>query len=1085
MKWFRNSTIQVKLFLSFGALVFMLIAISAFSALQLNNVDKKYSELITTAIGRQSSISKAIKDMNRLRYINLSKGYLANGDMDLDTIVYLCEEHNINVNLLLGHLSDYRNTISADRNLTEGEKLERLEIMNGTISLFTYDYQQKIKELDAALYNANRQEAFRIVGETIPVGDRISEKMDMLYDMVSATVEEISEETTAHSNNAVLLLIGLAAYLIIFSVIVSILMTRNIRMPITQLEGAMLEISRGNLKYPIRNDRTDEIGLLSNQIGDMVDNISEMNKVMTIMGNLDSMVIVIDLDYNLVYINQSLAQAFGVDIENYKGQKCHKALRNYDRPCAICQLPQLLPTKDSFPSLDYEFLYDEAYGEWIGGKAAIIRWVDGSMVYLQYIKNESEKKKSQEQLSEALEAAENASTAKSRFLANMSHELRTPLNVIIGLADLQLEDDDLATDIEGNLSKISNAGHTLLSIVNDILDISKIESGNFMLTPVNYHLASLLNDTITLVTSRIGEKPVVFSMDIREDLPSRLFGDDLRVKQIINNLLSNAIKYTQRGTVELGVDCWQAEDGDDVWMGIRVKDSGIGIRRQDLPKLFSDYNQLDVQINRRIEGTGLGLAITKKLAESMGGDIFVESGYGKGSTFTVHIRQGFVNDVPIGSVVVENLRNFRYHENKRHFASTLVRDDMSFARVLVVDDMQTNLDVAASLLRKYKMQVDCVISGKEAVERIKLGTPFYNAIFMDHMMPEMDGIEAADRIRALGSEYARSIPIIALTANAVVGTEDLFYEHDFQAFVTKPVDIMRLDSVLHQWIKDRPAAKPPKEAPREGPGDATAEARAEAPMDARAGAAKVAPAGAPVNAAKDAPEVPPVDAAKVAPAIAPKAAPAEAPVRDMAILYAPQEEGGSVIEIPGLDTRQGIYRCGGDEKVYFSVLRSFVAGTAAVLEKMRNVTEADLPNYTIAVHGLKGSGATIGAEALRAAAANLEALAKRGDLPGVLAENGAFVKAAQALIGDINDRLGQLGAQNAKPRLTAPNPALLARLRQSCEEYDMESIEEAMDELASASYNIDNDLVNWLSGKIDALEYAAAAERLAELDLPE
>jgi len=398
------------------------------------------------------------------------------------------------------------------------------------------------------------------------------------------------------------------------------------------------------------------------------------------------------------------------------------------------------------------------------------------------------------------EAAHAASRSKSAFLANMSHELRTPLNTVIGITDLMLGGGRCGGEVAENLGKIGDAGNTLLSIVNDILDFSKIESGKLELVPAEYQLPSLLNDVVTLITTQLGEKPIEFRLNIGSDLPGSLHGDDLRVKQIFNNLLSNAFKYTHSGSIELGVAC--VRDGASVWLEIAVSDTGIGIRAEDLPKLFRDYAQLDTGANRKIEGTGLGLSITRRLVEMMDGEITVESEYGRGSTFRARVRQGYVPSAPIGPAVAENLRSFRYAEGKRTTTAKLVYPDLSHAKVLVVDDMQTNLFVAQGLLRKYKIQVDCVSGGREAVERIRRADPTYNAIFMDHMMPDMDGIEATDAIRAIGTDYARNVPIIALTANAIQGTEDMFLAHGFQDFLSKPIDIMRLDAVVRKWIKN-------------------------------------------------------------------------------------------------------------------------------------------------------------------------------------------------------------------------------------------------------------------------------------------
>jgi signal transduction histidine kinase len=263
-------------------------------------------------------------------------------------------------------------------------------------------------------------------------------------------------------------------------------------------------------------------------------------------------------------------------------------------------------------------------------------------------------------LLELKELAEKASQSKSNFLANMSHEMRTPLNAVIGLSELGLGEEDLREDVRDNLEKIYSAGMTLLSTINDILDISKIESGKFELVPVEYDTPSLINDVITLNIMRINEKPIAFRLHINDELPANLFGDELRVKQVFNNILSNAFKYTREGTVDWTIDFERDDEG--VWLVSTVKDSGIGIKKEDLLKLFSDYNQVDTKSNRAIEGTGLGLSITKRIVEMMGGSIEVQSSYMEGSAFTVRMRQDFVNDRRIGKKLADSLMGFTYTE---------------------------------------------------------------------------------------------------------------------------------------------------------------------------------------------------------------------------------------------------------------------------------------------------------------------------------------------------------------------------------------------------------------------------------------
>jgi PAS domain S-box-containing protein len=417
---------------------------------------------------------------------------------------------------------------------------------------------------------------------------------------------------------------------------------------------------------------------------------------------------------------------------------------------------------------------------------------------------EDEAKRASSEAMRAYAEAENASEAKSHFLANMSHEMRTPMNVIVGLTDLTLEERDVPGNIRETMKKINTAGNTLMGLINDVLDISKIEAGKLELTPVQYSVPSLLNDIITLNLIRIEEKPVTFILDIDENLPCMLFGDDLRVKQILNNILSNAFKYTKEGNVTLGVNCdMENTTSAGVLVSLYVSDTGIGIREEDVLKLFSDYNQVDTHANRTIEGTGLGLSITKKFVELMHGEITVKSEYGKGTTFRASIRQGFVTDKKIGKETADNLCQFRYSERKLTPGERLVRSNLSYARVLVVDDFPMNLDVAAGMLGKYKMKVDCVLSGQDAIKRITAGEPLYDAVFMDHMMPGMDGVEATKKIRDLGTKYAQEIPIIALTANAVAGSEQMFMENGFNAYLPKPFNVGALDKVVQRWVRDK------------------------------------------------------------------------------------------------------------------------------------------------------------------------------------------------------------------------------------------------------------------------------------------
>jgi len=423
------------------------------------------------------------------------------------------------------------------------------------------------------------------------------------------------------------------------------------------------------------------------------------------------------------------------------------------------------------------------------------------------------------ELKKQTEIAVQANRAKSEFLATMSHELRTPLNAVIGLSEIELR-DRLSDSGRKNIAQIRQSGSTLLGIIGDILDISKIETGKFDLVPEEYDTASLINDTVNLNMVRIGSKPLTFVLNIDGSFPRALFGDELRVRQILNNLLSNAIKYTHEGTITLSVEREIISEigGGSIIIRLRfkVQDTGIGIRQEDMEKLFSDYTQLASGADRKIEGTGLGLTIVKKLVEMMGGSVTVESEYGKGSCFTAEIMQAIPPGAALGEIesigeeTAASLRNFDYSVFREK--ENVVYSRLTGGRVLVVDDNAANLLVTRGLLAPYGLQIDTASSGREAIEKIQKASPRYGLIFMDHMMPEMDGVQAVSIIRAWENEklqeqknksvefpQEKKVPIVALTANAMRGMKEFYLENDFDDYIAKPIDPRSLDDVINKY----------------------------------------------------------------------------------------------------------------------------------------------------------------------------------------------------------------------------------------------------------------------------------------------
>lgn len=386
--------------------------------------------------------------------------------------------------------------------------------------------------------------------------------------------------------------------------------------------------------------------------------------------------------------------------------------------------------------------------------------------------------------------AEKASIAKSEFLANMSHEIRTPMNAIIGLNDIIMEECG-DTEIYAYANDVKSAAKNLLTIINDILDLSKVEAGKMELVNVNYYIKSMADEVIGMMDMAASQRGLILKYECDETIPCRYRGDDGRIKQILINILSNAIKFTKKGYVRTYITGKPGKDTDEELLTFCVEDTGCGIREEDLEKIFEDFRQVDSKRNRSVDGTGLGLAIVKQLVELMGGTIKVESEYGKGTMFTITIPQKIVDRRS-----VSEMPELPRTEQKI--------SDMFTApgvKVLIVDDNVINRKVARGFLKNYGFDLTEAESGSEAIELVR--TAWYDIIFMDHMMPGMDGIEAAEIIRRDCGENGAAPVIIALTANAMEGMREHFLEHGFQDFIAKPLDRKELNDVLLRWVPEK------------------------------------------------------------------------------------------------------------------------------------------------------------------------------------------------------------------------------------------------------------------------------------------
>lgn len=545
-------------------------------------------------------------------------------------------------------------------------------------------------------------------------------------------------------------------------------------------------------------------------------------------------------------------------------------------------------------------------------------------------------------LQESVEEARRAGKAQSRFLAQMSHEIRTPINAVLGMNEMILRECDNADILEYS-DNIQNAGRTLLTLINSILDFSKIEDGKMELMPVQYDVSSVINDLVNMVRERAEKKELLFELEIDRNLPKTLYGDDVKLRQVITNILTNAVKYTQKGSVTLRINV-KSRTVKEVLLRVEVEDTGMGIREEDRSALFESFARLDMEKNRSIEGTGLGIVIVQKLLLMMDSSLQLDSVYGEGSNFYFDIRQGIVDDTPIGNYE----ESFLARENQTLSEYVYAPE----ARVLVVDDNNMNLKVVKGLLKRSAMRVDTVMSGREAIDRLREES--YDILFLDHMMPELDGIETLREMEKRGL-LSGDMPVIMMTANAVAGAREEYLRAGFDNYISKPIEVKAMERLLKECL--------PKEKWRLKRDETRAGVSEENPDEEKREEHEDIPEG--LSGAES----------------------AEAASETV------EAKATENMETARIDVELGCSYCMDDKDFYREMLSTYIEESKEKRKALAAALEGgDIKSYTVTVHAVKSTSKTIGAAKFSDMALTLEMAGKEGRFDDIKAGHEALMR---------------------------------------------------------------------------------------------
>ena len=789
---FRRFSIKTQLYFSFGTMWAIMLFFAYVRGDQLENVMDRYNAVINSAVIREQYMGNVISELQHLTVDNLFRIYIQTDEYghfhDMDAPVLSITHHQQRI---LYYLDAYIEGLLKDQFLSETSRIQHLARVEQGRYLFVNHYIPYVIYLQNALISTDVNDFFTAAGQMF-LGNTYR-FIDEIWDIRESSVRftEEARDNMLHYDEVdqqlfMILTIGgmtvavaLAGWLI-----------RNIHRSISELRHVVGQVTAGNRNYDLKNRRNDEFGKLSDDLATMLVSISELDKATMIAEHLNTMVCVVDIDHHLVYVNRGFAREYGIDKNDYESTKFELPL--FNEYLKVLKFPE---TEEEQEDISYfDFTWEPTIQRWVKGTIVAKRWYDGRRVYCYYITDATEAKTLHDQqvayeqgLREAIHREKEAAAAKNDFIANVSHEIRTPMNSIIGYSELILDDGNLLEKNKNYIKNIVINAEWLLSIIGDIMDFSKMESGKLVLERRPFDLRGVLEHCEQLIMPQVKAKGIDLQFFIDISPEYHLIGDRIRLGQVCINMLSNAVKFTSEGGVTFTVT------GKEIGirrcrMTFEIADTGIGMNPDQMAKILEPFMQADSSTTRKYGGTGLGLPISKRIIDDLDGILEVSSEEGVGSTFKFVIDFDVAEVQPTTEVLEEE--------------TEIVRPNFVNKRVLVVEDNEMNQGVILEHLKRVGITPVIVENGKEAVDimrkhmREMVTKKPFDLVFMDINMPVMDGKEAAMAIKDMGIET----PIVAMTANMTTNNRNIYTVYGMEGYITKPFTSQALWRMLLRYF---------------------------------------------------------------------------------------------------------------------------------------------------------------------------------------------------------------------------------------------------------------------------------------------